>query len=145
MSITPDVLESIRSWAAQGIDLNGMQKNLADQGISIRFMELRFLLLDHGIEIATIAPAPAPEEEKQVPQDASPAPSTKVSVTLDELQIPGTMLSGKAVFPSGIRGAWCFDQTGRFSWTDLSDKPSGEELQAFQNELNAMLSSGTGA
>ncbi len=143
MIITPDLLEDIRAWAGQGIDLNGIQKNLAEQGVSIRFMDLRFLLLDHGIEIATPT-APEPEAEKPA-VEPEPAVGAKMTVTLDELQIPGTMLSGKALFPSGIRGAWCFDQTGRFSWTDLSAKPSAEEMKSFEIELNTLLSSGTGA
>ncbi len=143
MIITPDLLDEIRAWAGQGVDLNGIQKNLAEQGVSIRFMDLRFLLLDHDIEILTPA-APAAEAEKPAPEPESPA-GAKMTVTLDELQIPGTMLSGKALFPSGIRGAWCFDQTGRFAWTDLSAKPSSEEMKSFEVELNTLLSSGTGA
>ncbi len=156
MSITPEVIESIRTWAAQGIDLNGIQKNLTEAGVSIRFMDLRFLLLDHAIEIAEIAastPAPA-EEQVPVSQEATPVPATPtatppasttaamVKVSLDELQIPGTMLSGKALFTSGIRGAWSFDATGAFSWNDLSGRPTETELQAFQHELNIILSQG---
>ncbi len=139
MSLSPDVIERIRAWAAQGVDLNGIQKNLSEEGISVRFMELRFILLDNNIEIAQPeAATPEQEEEK-----AQPAPAvTDVEITLDELQIPGTMLSGKAIFPSGIRGAWCFDAQGSFAWTDLSDRPSAEELQVFQNKLNAMLRQG---
>ncbi len=151
MSITPEAIESIRAWAAQGIDLNGIQKNLTDQGFSIRFMDLRFLLLDHGIEIAEIAAPTPPVEQETTTQPEAPAtpaaaaPSTTaalVKVSLDELQIPGTMLSGKALFTSGIRGAWSFDSTGAFSWNDLSDRPTETELQAFQHELNLILSQG---
>ncbi len=150
MSITPEVIESIRAWAAQGHDLNGIQKHLTEQGVSIRFMDLRFLLLDHGIEIAEATPAPVEEPtsspaqaHEASPKQEEPAPSpAQVKVSLDELQIPGTMLSGKAIFSSGIRGAWSFDSTGRFSWSDLSDRPSEAELQAFQHELNTLLSQG---
>ncbi len=157
MNITPELIDRIRTWAAQGIDLNGIQKNLTEEGVSIRFMDLRFLLLDHNIEIAEIltpTPAPAPEAAQAPAVDSAPtappapaaAPASTtaamVKVSLDELQIPGTMLSGKALFGSGIRGAWSFDATGAFSWNDLSDRPTETELQAFQHELNLILSQG---
>ncbi len=147
--LSPDQLELVRRWAAQGIDLNGIQKRLvADCGVHMTYMDVRFLLLDHGIEIATALSAPAAKEAPSVPaapQEAVPAESARtaadiVQVVLDELQIPGTLLSGKAVFPSGIRGAWQIDQMGRFGWSDISATPSPEEMRAFEVELRKILS-----
>ncbi|MBQ9836241.1 MAG: hypothetical protein IJO34_08015 [Akkermansia sp.] len=150
--LSPEQLDMVRRWAAQGVDLNGIQKNLvAECGVHMTYMDVRFLLLDYGIEIAkATAPAPAP-----APQPAAPAPAAEESVaeptptmggkpevTLDELQIPGTLLSGKAIFPSGVKGAWQIDQMGRFGWSELSGKPSTAELQAFQFELTQLLSCG---
>ncbi|MBR1979193.1 MAG: hypothetical protein IJ985_06825 [Akkermansia sp.] len=150
--LSPEQLDMVRRWAAQGVDLNGIQKNLvAECGVHMTYMDVRFLLLDYGIEIAK-APAPAPAP---APQPAAPAPAAEESVaeptptmggkpevTLDELQIPGTLLSGKAIFPSGVKGAWQIDQMGRFGWSELSGKPSTAELQAFQFELTQLLSRG---
>ncbi len=136
----------VRHWAAQGIDLNGIQKKLvADCGVHMTYMDVRFLLLDHGIEIASVveAPepaAPAPQAEPAGREEALPAADGKVQVVLDELQIPGTLLSGKAEFPSGIRGAWQIDQMGRFGWSELSATPSPAELGEFEKELRLILS-----
>lgn len=142
--LSAEQLAAVRAWAAAGTDLNSIQKRLAgDYGIHMTFMDVRFLLLDHGIEIA-VAPKPTPEKKEEaapeapLPDDAPVAGGVEVS--LDELQIPGTLLSGKAVFASGIRGAWQIDQTGRFGWSDLSGKPNPEEMQAFQFELQNLLS-----
>ncbi len=144
--LSPDQLDLVRQWAAQGIDLNGIQKKLvADCGVHMTYMDVRFLLLDHGIDIAS-ATAPAAKEEPGTP--AAPAPATpepaaagdKVAVTLDDLQIPGTLLSGKASFPSGIQGAWQIDQMGRFGWSSISATPSPEEMRAFETELRQLLS-----
>lgn len=142
----------VRQWAAHGVDLNGIQKNLvAECGVHMTYMDVRFLLLDYGIEIAELAapvPTPAPKPVSPTPaaEEASfmPEPGTggKPEVTLDELQIPGTLLSGKAVFPSGVKGAWQIDQMGRFGWSELSGKPTTAELQAFQFELTQLLSRG---
>lgn len=149
--LSPEQLDMVRQWAAQGVDLNGIQKNLvAECDVHMTYMDVRFLLLDYGIEIAKpaeAAPAPPKEEPAAAPAPEEtpgmPAPAGgKPEVTLDELQIPGTLLSGKAVFPSGVKGAWQIDQMGRFGWSELSGKPSPAELQAFQFELTQLLSRG---
>lgn len=147
-TISPQQLDLVRQWAAQGIDLNGIQKKLVEEcGVHMTYMDVRFLLLDYGIEIAssaetapapkpTTTPAPIPQEEASMPT----ATGGKPQVTLDDLQLPGTLLSGKAVFPSGVKGAWQIDQMGRFGWSELDGKPTPAELQAFQVELTQLLS-----
>ena len=142
--MTAEQLEMVRQWASLGVDLNGIQKNLAAEcGVHMTYMDVRFLLLDHGIEIATAAvpveekkPEPAPEPES-APQ---PAADGKLVVTLDELTLPGTLISGKVTFASGTRGGWQIDQLGRFAWNALEGQPTPEELQAFQMELTKLLS-----
>lgn len=146
MTVTAEQLEMVRQWASLGVDLNGIQKNLASEcGVHMTYMDVRFLLLDHGIEIATAAapveekkPEPAPEPES-APQ---PAADGKLVVTLDELTLPGTLISGKVAFASGTRGGWQIDQLGRFAWNALEGQPTPEELQAFQMELTQILSRG---
>lgn len=145
-TVTAEQLEMVRQWASLGVDLNGIQKNLAAEcGVHMTYMDVRFLLLDHGIEIATAAvpveekkPEPAPEPES-APQ---PAADGKLVVTLDELTLPGTLISGKVTFASGTRGGWQIDQLGRFAWNALEGQPTPEELQAFQMELTQILSRG---
>ena len=144
MTVTAEQLEMVRQWASLGVDLNGIQKNLAAEcGVHMTYKDVRFLLLDYGIEIATAAvpveekkPEPAPEPES-APQ---PAADGKLVVTLDELTLPGTLISGKVAFASGTRGGWQIDQLGRFAWNALEGQPTPEELQAFQMELTKLLS-----
>ena len=143
-TVTAEQLEMVRQWASLGVDLNGIQKNLASEcGVHMTYMDVRFLLLDHGIEIAIAAtpveekkPEPAPEPAA-TPQ---PAADGKLEVTLDELTLPGTLISGKVAFASGTRGGWQIDQLGRFAWNALEGQPTPEELQAFQMELTKLLS-----
>ncbi len=150
--VSNEQLEMVRRWASYGVDLNGIQKNLAAEcGVHMTYMEVRFLLLDHNIEIArpqekpapepapAAAPAPAPAPEP-APTPAAPTAAVKPTVTLDDLQLPGTLLSGKCSFPSGTQGSWQIDQMGRFGWSQLSGTPTPVELQAFELELRAILS-----
>lgn len=150
-TVTAEQLELVRQWAAEGVDLNGIQKRLAAEcGVHMTYMDVRFLLLDHGIEIASAAtPAPEKKEEpvaKEVPVEpavpAAPGQVGKPVVTLDELTLPGTLISGKVSFTSGTTGAWQIDQLGRFAWSELQGQPTPEELQAFQFELTQILSRG---
>jgi len=150
--VNNEQLEMVRRWASYGVDLNGIQKNLAAEcGVHLTYMEVRFLLLDNGIEIArpqekpAPAPAPAapepPQQEPPLPQSAAtPAANVKPTVTIDDLQLPGTLISGKCSFPSGTNGAWQIDQMGRFGWTELNGTPTPVELQAFELELRGILS-----
>ena len=152
--VTAEQLEMVRAWAAAGVDLNGIQKNLAAEcGVHMTYMDVRFLLLDHGIEIAVPSAAPAPEPAAPAAQPAvepveavpAPAPAGPVGkpvVTLDELMLPGTLISGKVQFSSGTKGGWQIDQLGRFAWNSLEGQPTPEELQAFQFELTQILSRG---
>ena len=150
--ITAEHLELVRQWAGAGVDLNGIQKRLASEcGQHMTYMDVRFLLLDYGIEIAeAAAPAPAKEDEPAgaAAQESESAPGATLAqggqlvVTVDELTLPGTLISGKVQFVSGTAGAWQIDQMGRFAWSDLSGQPTPEELQAFQVELTRILRRG---
>lgn len=153
--ISAELIEQVRRWAAQGVDLNGIQKNLvSDCGVHMTYMELRFLLLDNDIEIAGTEEAPKPvqaqeTEQKPTPtaqgeEDDTPGPPAagKVKISLDDIQLPGALISGKANFPGGAVGAWFIDQMGRFGWRELTGTPSPQEMQAFQMELTQLLSQG---
>ena len=144
--VTAEQLEMVRAWAAAGVDLNGIQKNLAAEcGVHMTYMDVRFLLLDHGIEIAVPSAAPAAVPAEPVSQpEAEPVAGQvgKPVVTLDELMLPGTLISGKVQFSSGTKGGWQIDQMGRFAWNSLEGQPTPEELQAFQFELTQILSRG---
>lgn len=145
--VTAEQLDMVRQWAAEGIDLNGIQKQLASEcNVHLTYMDVRFLLLDYGIEIASpcaVEPAPAaesgPTASAPAPEESAPA-SRAVEVTLDELTIPGTLVSGKVRFASGTTGAWQIDQFGRFAWSELNGQPTPEELQQLQQELTRLLS-----
>ena len=141
--INDEQLEKVRQWAAEGIDLNGIQKNLqAECGVHLTYMDVRFLLLDHNIVIAT-EPAEEPKEaEPETPESTEETPSNTVKVTLDDLQLPGALISGKATFPGGAHGAWMIDQMGRFGWSELNGQPTPDEMGDFERELTALLSRG---
>ncbi len=155
--ISPEQLDAVRLWASQGVDLNGIQKNLVTEcGVHLTYMEVRFLLLDHGIEIAQAQAAPAPQPAPQAaaqPPAPEPAPAAATApaptpgttpvrpkMEFDDIQIPGTILSGKCEFPGGTKVGWQIDTLGQLNCTQLAGTMTPEEQQAFVFELRQVLS-----
>lgn len=62
-------------------------------------------------------------------------------VLIDPQPRPGTMLSGKVKFASGLRAGWFMDRRGQLS-LDLpedAEQPSQEDILGFQQELQATM------
>ena len=55
---------------------------------------------------------------------------------------PGTLVSGSVTFSDGQSAAWYLDQMGRMGVAPKQQgyKPSGADLQAFQQALEVQLS-----
>jgi hypothetical protein len=71
-----------------------------------------------------------PEEEEEIPE----GDGTCV-VEISKLVKPGAVAHGSVKFPSGASGDWILDQTGRLGLENSKGKPTPEDLQAFQEEL----------
>ena len=76
---------------------------------------------------------------------SSPAPlggSGKVSISVDTIARPGTMVSGNVTFSDGQSAIWYLDQTGRLGLGPKQPgyKPSAADLQSFQQTLEVELS-----
>jgi len=82
---------------------------------------------------------PYPEDEG-VPADA-PAGSGTLTLEVDRIMRPGTVVSGTVTFSDGVSGKWGLDQYGRLM-LDTGQKgyqPSAADVQAFQRELQLQL------
>ena len=127
-SLSDEQIATIRSWAEDGDQLSDIQKRLGDElEIKVTYLETRFLLEDLGIELQT---EPEPEEEEEEATEESPeadaaegaedetAGEGGVSVTVDKIQRPGAVISGRVDFGGGKTSAWWIDQNGSVSeWT----------------------------
>lgn len=72
--LSPEQIQSIRTWAEEGLDLNAIQKRLhEDLNIKLTFMDTRFLLQDMDIRISQPEPEPEAEQPGELPRNnASP-------------------------------------------------------------------------
>lgn len=137
--LTAEQKTQIHAWAANGAQLADLQKNITESfGIQITYMDTRFVVLDLGVEI--IQEQPALESPMPPTQDINMG-TGEVVVTLDEIVIPGAMVSGQVTFTDGEKALWALDQMGRFSLDSDTPtyRPSEDDMQDFQEKLRALL------
>jgi len=79
-------------------------------------------------------------EEEGVPANA-PAGASTLTVEMDRIMRPGTVVSGSVTFSDGVSGKWALDQHGRLmlETPQKGYQPSATDVQAFQRELQTQL------
>lgn len=152
MEITSAQKEQIAAWVGEGLSLSDIQKKITgEMGLSITYMELRFLIDDLEINFPKAAePAPSEPSASDLKEgDVADANadlldddlSGKVSVTRDAVMRPGALVSGQVTFSDGVRAEWQLDQMGRLGLIPAQQgyQPSQEDIQSFQIELQKLL------
>ncbi len=159
--LTEEQKQAVAQWATEGATLNDIQSRLKESfGIVLTYFDTRLLVMELEIKLvdkkkeAEIAAAAAPPADlPRSPSGEAPealddewmspdAPAGgQVSVTLDELAIPGTMVSGKVTFSDGKRVPWFLDNHGRLSLRpeDPAYQPPPADIPAFQQQLQQLL------
>lgn len=166
MNLDEKQKEQVAGWLRDGTSLAEVQKLIETEfGVSATYMEVKFLVSDLDLtpkdpeseepaepevpEIPVDADAPndvpAKEmEEAPLPSDEPAVPTTdvgNVSVEVDQLARPGSMVSGKVTFSNGKISEWMLDQMGRLGVVPSEDgyKPTEIDLQQFQTVLQAEI------
>ena len=166
MQLTSEQKKTVSEWVANGDGLSEIQRKLAGEfKITMTFMDVRFLVDDLGVtlknkpvfepkakpmspaDVAGAGPEPdLPDEEAEEPA-VEPEPATAdgalsgVSVDIDMVTKPGTVVSGTVVFSDGVKAAWALDTYGRIALTSSKEgyKPGPADIRAFQTELGKQL------
>ncbi|MDR3378251.1 MAG: hypothetical protein P4M10_06160 [Verrucomicrobiae bacterium] len=156
MNLTDEQRQHVATWIAQGAKLGEIQTRLAAEfGIKLTYMDTRFLvddlkLVPKDVErpkvvepavpakpAAAAAPAPAAPIAGEEAVPLAPVGGGKVSVTVDQITRPGSVVSGKVTFSDGQAGEWYLDQMGRLGVAPKQPgyKPSAADVQDFQVAL----------
>lgn len=166
MNLDAQQKEKVEAWIREGLSLSQIQSRLASElGLSLTYMEVRFLLDDLKLkprdkedpkpgevglaaapgktaqQSGPKAPAPRPGGHTPAPQSTTPAADGRVSVTVDQVARPGSLVSGQVSFTDGNSAEWYLDQFGRLGLAPKQTgyKPSQQDLMAFQAELQNEL------
>ena len=161
--------QKVGQWIEEGLKLSEIQDKLNKEfGLSMTYMEVRFLIDDLGVKLkdkpkeAPPAPPAPPLAQPPHPLEAKAPPGGKqppglqplgaedelpagagagVAVTVDQVTRPGSLVSGKVTFSDGKTADWYLDQMGRLGLAPKEQgyKPSQEDLMEFQMELQNEL------
>ncbi|MFT5466572.1 MAG: hypothetical protein ACI8UO_001672 [Verrucomicrobiales bacterium] len=139
MQLTEQQQSSVREWAAAGATLGEIQKRLADEfEIRLSFMDTRFLVSDLKVSIQGKEKPAEKKSDAPAGVDSDLIGGGGVTVDLDSVARPGTMISGKVTFSDGETATWDIDQTGQpgLEPTTPGYQPSREDLEEFQKGLS---------
>jgi hypothetical protein len=163
MNLTDAQKQQVSAWLEQGLKVADVQKKMsAELGVSMTYMEVRFLLDDLRLKpkdpeppkqpaptspiapASAGAPAPVPGAGPASPTPApgaAPSATGGVSLSVDTLARPGTVVSGKVTFSDGQKADWYLDQTGRpgLAPAQKGYRPSQMDIMEFQELLQLEL------
>ena len=162
MALTEQQKQDVRNWLAEGASLSDVQKRLREEHqVAMTYMDVRLMVLELGAPVKdkpqpkpVAAPAAADGgdagevgvagEDDELPETAADAPAGGVSVSVDRVVQAGALASGTVTFSDGVTAKWMLDQMGRLGLSSVSKpgyRPSHEDVQAFQVELQNKLAS----
>lgn len=143
MNLTDEQKKEVAAWLAGGASLSEVQRRLKDeQGISLTYMDVRFLVDDLKLEVQEQPrQSEAIDRLEAAKQEAVPVPTGSVTVTMDTITKPSALVSGKVTFSDGQTAEWVLDQTGRLGLNPSQPgyRPSQEDVVSFQQELQRVV------
>jgi len=160
MNVTDEQKRQIALWLEEGLKLSQIQVRLSEAGVSLTYMDLKFLLSDLQLKpkdieppaetpalggaSANAAPQPSPATNPAAPLASPPtgaAPGGAVRLTVDQITKPGAIVSGKVTFTDGVSAEWFLDQMGRLGLAgpDKAYRPPADDVAEFQKQLQTEL------
>jgi len=146
-SLTPKQVSQVSQWVADGLSLSQIQGKIsAELGVSMTYMDARFLVDDLNLSLVEkeepkkLEPVvePAPEGEAEA---ATPGVPVAVTVEVDTITRPGTMISGNVTFSDSQKADWYIDEAGRPGMVPRvpNYRPTQEDITDFQAKLDVAL------
>ena len=146
------VKELLAQLLAEGVSLSDAQNRINEElNLKLTYMDIRIIASTLEVDWKKGDPHPPKEEEKadeepagaEAQPDAENGGSGNTVVEISKLVRPGMALSGTVKFASGSSADWYLDNTGRLGLENLvGDKPTQEDIQLFQMELQRAITGG---
>jgi len=155
--LTPAQVSKVTQWVTEGASLSVIQGKLSSElGLSMTFLDVRFLVDDLNLTLQEKEEPKKPAEEPAAPEPAAEAAPTDgaaapaepaapaagaVKVELDPLARPGTMVSGTVTFSDGQLADWYIDMEGRPGVVPRVPgyRPTQSDIVDFQTKLDGVL------
>ena len=149
MNLSDEQKAVISKWVAEGESIAKIQNLLKENfDLGLTYMDVRFLVDDLGVVYKDSNEVTEDTEDTEdngsetdvVTEETSETSS--VIVDVDAVIRPGSLVSGNVRFSDGVALGWQLTSTGQLGLIpgdDTEYRPSNEDLQAFQTQLQEVL------
>lgn len=143
--LTKEQISKVSQWVAEGASLSVIQGKISTElGISMTFLDVRFLVDDLNLTLQEKEEPKKPEEVVAATDEALPAETAAaagVRVEVDTICRPGTMVSGNVTFSDNQKADWYLDMEGRPGLVPRTQgyRPTQNDIMDFQQKLDAAL------
>jgi len=147
--LTKEQISKVSQWVAEGASLSVIQGKLSSElGISMTFLDVRFLVDDLNLTLQEKEEPKKPEEvnattDSIVAEEGTSATGAPagVRVEVDTICRPGTMVSGNVTFSDNQKADWYLDMEGRPGLVPRTQgyRPTQNDIMEFQQKLDAAL------
>lgn len=150
MNLSDEQKAIVGTWVSEGESIANIQNLLKEHfSIGLTYMDVRFLVDDLGVTYKDSNEEPEEDsDEKSTTEEPSEEPteetteSSGVVVDVDAVIRPGSLVSGNVRFSDGVVLGWQLTSTGQLGLIPGDDpeyRPSNEDLQSFQTQLQNIL------
>lgn len=146
MDLTDEQKSVVSQWVSEGESIAKIQNLLKEHfDLGLTYMDVRFLVDDLGVVYKDSNESLEDEDnavsktEDSTEENSDPA---GVTVDVDAVIRPGSLVSGNVRFSDGNVLGWQLTSTGQLGLIPGDDpeyRPSNEDLQSFQTQLQELL------
>ena len=146
MNLSDEQKALVSQWVSEGESIANIQNLLKEHfDLALTYMDVRFLVDDLGVVYKDSNEIAKDTEDKESETEAVTEENNEtggVIVDVDAVIRPGSLVSGNVRFSDGVSLGWQLTSTGQLGLIPGDDpeyRPSNEDLQVFQTQLQEVL------
>ena len=146
MNLSDEQKAVVSKWVSEGESIANIQNLLKEHfDLGLTYMDVRFLVDDLGVVYKDSNEIAEDTEDKESETETAAEENNEtggVIVDVDAVIRPGSLVSGNVRFSDGVALGWQLTSTGQLGLIPGDDpeyRPSNEDLQAFQTQLQEVL------
>ena len=146
MNLSDEQKAVVSQWVSEGESIANIQNLLKEHfDLGLTYMDVRFLVDDLGVVYKDSNEIAEDTEDTESETDAAAEENNEtggVIVDVDAVIRPGSLVSGNVRFSDGVTLGWQLTSTGQLGLIPGDDpeyRPTNEDLQAFQTQLQEVL------
>ena len=146
MNLTDEQKQVVSQWVTEGESIAKIQNLLKEHfNVGLTYMDVRFLVDDLGVVYKDSNETTEGEDKEETKAEDAEEDTNElagVTVDVDAVIRPGSLVSGTVRFSDGASLGWQLTSTGQLGLIPGDDpeyRPSNEDLQSFQTQLQEVL------